>query len=229
MNHIYIPTSTADDWQQFLAEPDKQWRTGYSARATAHAWQDADGFPAELDSLFSSADDKNLHGAELLLAIPEHKVYFPPMQGHPSQNDVFALAKAADGNLITVAVEAKVSEPFDKAVDDWFANPTPGKQERLEFLRSKLHLVDKEIGHIRYQLLHRLVSALLEAERFGAMYAVLVIHSFSQSDEWFDDFAAFIALYDQVSAVDRLVDLNLGDGPRVFAGWAKGAAEYLDA
>ena len=61
------------------------------------------------------------------------------------------------------------------------------------------------------------------------MYAVLVIHSFSQSDEWFDDFAAFIALYDQVSAVDRLVDLNLGDGPRVFAGWAKGAAEYLDA
>jgi hypothetical protein len=229
MKHIYIPTSSADDWQQFLAEPDRQWRTGFSARATAHAWQDADGFPAEFDSLFLSADEINLHGAELLLAIPEHKVYFPPMQGHPSQNDVFALAKAADGNLITVAVEAKVSESFDKVVDDWFAKPTVGKEERLEFLRSKVHLVDREIGHIRYQLLHRLVSAILEAERFGAMYAVMVIHSFSQSDEGFDDFAAFTALYDQVSAVDKLVELNLGDGLRVFAGWARGGAKYLDA
>ena len=229
MKHIYIPTSSADDWQQFLAEPDKQWRTGFSARATAHAWQDADGFPAEVDSLFSSAEEINLHGAELLLAIPEHKVYFPPTQGRPSQNDVFALAKATDGNLIAVAVEAKVSESFDKVVDDWFAKPTAGKEERLEFLRSKVHLVDREIGHIRYQLLHRLVSAILEAERFGAMYAVMVIHSFSQSDEGFDDFAAFTTLYDQVSAVDKLVELDLGDGLRVFAGWARGAAEYLDA
>lgn len=229
MPHIYVPANSADDWQQLLAEPDKQWRSGYSAKATAHAWQEADGFPTEVRALFSSAEDINLRDVELLLAIPEHKVYFPPMQGHPSQNDVFALAKAANGELVAIAVEAKVSEPFDRTVDEWFAEPTPGKAERLAFLKSKLRIDDKPIGHIRYQLLHRLASALLEAERFNAKYAVLVIHSFSQSDEWFGDFAAFVSLYDQAAAVGQLVQLKSRGSPKVFAGWARGRSEYLDA
>ena len=229
MPHIYIPASSPDDWQQFLAEPEKQWRTGFSARATAYAWQEAKGFPEEIATLFDSADDKNLWDLKLLLAIPEHKVYFPPMQGHPSQNDVFALAKASNGELVSVAVEAKVSEPFDRTVDEWIGDSTPGKQERLEFLKTKLGIRGKAIGHIRYQLTHRLASAIIEAERFNAKYAVLVIHSFSQSDEWFDDFAAFVSLYDQVVTVGKLARLDVGDGTQVFAGWARGKAKYLDA
>lgn len=227
MPYIYIPTKSADDWQQFLGDPDKHWRSGYSARAAAHSWQDADGFPLELDNLFGSAEDNNLHGAELLFAIPEHKVYFPPMRRRPSQNDVFALGKAANGELISIAVEAKVSESFNEPVDEWAADASPGKEERLAFLVSKLRLEKRVIGHIRYQLLHRLVSALLEAERFNANYAVLVVHSFSQSDKWFDDFAEFISLYDQAAVVGKLVQLDLDAKFKVFAGWAKGAAKYL--
>jgi hypothetical protein len=229
VNHIYIPARSADDWQRFLAEPDKQWRSGYSAKATAYAWQEADGFPPEVVALLSSSKDENLKEVELLLAIPEHKVYFPPMQGHPSQNDVFALGKATNGDLVSIAVEAKVSEPFDQTVDEWSVDPSRGKAERLEFLKDKLQIVGKPIGHIRYQLLHRLSSALLEAERFGATYAILVIHSFSQADEWFDDFAAFVSLYGQEAVVGQLVELELGPGPRAFAGWARGDAKYLDA
>jgi hypothetical protein len=229
MPRIYIPARSADDWQQFLAGPDKQWRSGYSAKATAYAWQEADGFPPEVAALISSAKDHNLKQVELLLAIPEHKVYFPPMQGHPSQNDVFALGKAVNGDLVSIAVEAKVSEPFDQTVDEWRADPTRGKTQRLDFLKDKLRIPDKPIGHIRYQLLHRLSSALLEAERFGATYAILIIHSFSQLDEWFDDFAAFLSLYGQKAAVGQLVELGFGAGPRVFAGWARGNAKYLDA
>jgi hypothetical protein len=165
----------------------------------------------------------------LLLAIPEHKVYFPPRQGHPSQNDVFALGKAINGDLISIAVEAKVSEPFDLMVDEWIADPTRGKTERLEFLKHELGLDGRTIGHIRYQLLHRLTSALLEAERFGAKYSVLVIHSFSQTDEWFDDFAAFLALYGQEARVGKLAPLDIGKSTKVFAGWARGDASYLTA
>jgi len=77
--------------------------------------------------------------------------------------------------------------------------------------------------------MHRLASALIEAERFNAKYAVLVIHSFSQSDEWFDDFAEFVSLYDQVATIGKLARLDVGDGTQVFAGWARGNAEYLDA
>ncbi len=74
MAQIYIPASTTDDWQQFLAEPEKQWRTGFSARATGIVWQGDKGFPEERATLFDSADDENLRDLELLLAIPEHKV-----------------------------------------------------------------------------------------------------------------------------------------------------------
>ena len=229
MPNIYIPTRSPEDWRQFLAEPEKHWRTGYSARATAYAWQEANGFPTEIADLLSSASDDNLREVELLLAIPEHKVYFPPMHGHPSQNDVFALAKAINGDLLSIAVEAKVLEPFDLTVDEWIVDPTRGKTERLEFLKDKLHIVGKPIGNIRYQLLHRLCSALLEAERFSAKYAILVIHSFSQLDEWFDDFVAFLSLYDQEAVVGQLVALDLSIATKVFAGWARGNAKYLDA
>ena len=29
---VYIPTTGPDDWQRFLADPAKQWRTGFSAK-----------------------------------------------------------------------------------------------------------------------------------------------------------------------------------------------------
>lgn len=32
MTRIYIPTADAEQWKQFLTEPDKQWSSGYSAK-----------------------------------------------------------------------------------------------------------------------------------------------------------------------------------------------------
>jgi len=42
---ILIPAASADDWRQFLAEPEKHWVTGRSARSLAHCWQAARDFP----------------------------------------------------------------------------------------------------------------------------------------------------------------------------------------
>jgi hypothetical protein len=42
---ICLPATAPDQWAQFLAEPVKHWRTGYSARTLAYSWQAADGFP----------------------------------------------------------------------------------------------------------------------------------------------------------------------------------------
>lgn len=47
-NKIFIPARKPEDWKQFLAEPDKQWKTGYSARTLAYSWQEANGIPAEV-------------------------------------------------------------------------------------------------------------------------------------------------------------------------------------
>src|ERR1700685_2758246 len=103
MLKIYVPTLGAESWQSLLADQTKQWKIGYSARTIAHCWEAADGLPPEIAALFG--DD-----AELLIAIPEHKVSLQDA-GRPSQTDVFALVKSKT-KTTAVAVEGKVDESF---------------------------------------------------------------------------------------------------------------------
>jgi len=49
------------------------------------------------------------------------------------------------------------------------------------------------VGSLRYQLLHRTVATLLEADRYGAKEAAMVVQSFSQNRAGFVDFQAFAA------------------------------------
>ena len=229
MSKVYVPSSGPDDWQRFLADPEKQWRRGFSARTVAYSWESQNGLPPEVEALFVNSGVDGFQEVDLLLAIPEYKVPLPPIQGHPSQNDVFALAKAANGHLIAIAVEAKVSEPFGPTFDDWRANPTPGKSEREEFLRSKLALKDQAMGPVRYQLMHRLASALLEAERFNAAHAVLIVHSFSQQDEGFADFPSFLALLGAKGDIAEWVRHDAPGQIPTYVGWATGDKRSLDA
>jgi hypothetical protein len=71
-----------------VAEPDKQWRDGYSVKSLAVAWHRNNGFPQEVRRIFENSDYAIFRSAELLLAIPEHKVPLPG-GGNPSQNDLF--------------------------------------------------------------------------------------------------------------------------------------------
>ena len=153
MHSIYIPTNSADDWRNLLADPKKHWRKGFSARTLAYSWQSSNGFPDEITKLFSSSSIAELTKPSLILAIPEHKVYLPPLTGHPSQNDLFVIGKTVDGNLISITVEGKVSESFDKTVGEWLKPVSPGKTERLQFLQTKLGLSKSVSSEIRYQLL----------------------------------------------------------------------------
>ena len=107
MTKILIPSSGPDDWQQFLADPQKQWKRGYSAMAAALSWEAAPGLPPEIAALLG----QDVH---LLLAIPEHKVALPGGR-RKSQCDVFALARDRD-QTIAAAIEAKVNEPFGPTV-----------------------------------------------------------------------------------------------------------------
>jgi len=229
MPSVYIPISSPDEWKSLLAEPEKQWRTGYSARTIAHSWLASDGIPPEIRLVFSSSAIAAFQCIDPLIVIPEHQVPLPPATGHPSQNDVFVLARAADGALVSITVEGKVSESFDKTVGEWREPPSHGKRERLSFLAQKLGLVGQVPDRIRYQLLHRLGSAIIEAERFGAKYAVMVVHSFSQSDEWFGDFALFLEMFGARARVGELVRVGQQGPMGVYAGWARGDSRFLAA
>ncbi len=72
MNKIFLPTVGPHDWQKLLADPEKQWRTGYSARTIAYAWEAAKGhFPPEVERIFPEAGDKRVGNLEILLGFPE--------------------------------------------------------------------------------------------------------------------------------------------------------------
>ena len=228
MSTVYVPISSPEEWKNLLAEPDKQWRTGYSARTLAHCWLASDGIPTELVSLFATSEVPALRRIHPLIVFPEHQVALPPAAGHPSQNDVFVLAKADDGALVSMTVEGKVSESLGQAVGEWKKPGSAGKRERLAFLEEKLG-IDKVPDQIRYQLLHRTVSAIIEAERFCARYAVMVVQSFSPSDEWFDDYARFLAMFGVQSKVGQLVRLRQLGPITLFAGWTRGDPRFLTA
>jgi len=226
---ILVPATNPKNWQNLLADPKKHWKKHYSARTLAHCWQDANGFPTEVKILLSTSPVDQLTEIEMLFGIPEHQVFIPPIQGHPSQNDLFILGKAKDGSLVTIMVEGKVSESFDVTLGEWKQRLTRGKQIRLKFLLTTLGLSSQIPDDIRYQLLHRLSSAIVEADKFRAKYAVLLVHSFSQQDEWFDDYSAFLDLYCVKAKVGTLSQLGVINGIEVFAGWVRGNKRFLSA
>jgi hypothetical protein len=220
VSQIYIRTSSAEQWAQFLAEPVTHWRRGYSARTLAYSWQEAAGFPTEVGSVLASQFPE----IELLLALPEHKVSLPG-GSRPSQNDIWVLARS-EGNLISIAVEGKVSEPFGPTVQEWQAEASPGKSERLAYLLSLLGLPSVP-STFRYQLLHRTASAIIEAQRFGAAHAVMLVHSFSQANEWFQDYATFVSLMGGSATENSIVSVGSRSGVSLHLAWVRGNALYL--
>jgi len=193
-------------------------RTRFATR-----WQAASEFPSELAKLFATNDATA--GAALLLAIPEHKV---PLAGgaRASQTDLWALARTPRG-LLSVAVEGKVAESFEPTVGEWQSAATAGKRARWAALCKLL-----EIDHacdlaIQYQLFHRTASALIEAKRFFATGAAVVVHSFSATQDSFADFQRFVSLMGgHVDRPGELVAVAPRERIDLFFGWAQGPPVY---
>lgn len=221
---IYTPSAGTQSWQAFLADPEKQWKTGYSAKALAYCWEEASGFPREIQELFDHADSDDFVDIVSALVFPEHKVPLPGGSTQ-SQNDAFVLARTPD-ELVSITIEGKVSEPFGETLGKWNTQ-TKGKIERLAYLKKQLGLTGDINPNIRYQLLHRTASAIIEAKRFHATKAVMIVHSFSQENEWFEDYQAFVQLYGKEAGIGELVHVTTSMGVDLYLGWAKGEARYL--
>ena len=189
--------------------------------ALAYAWEESEGWPREVEAGLSTSED--LGGAELLLALPEHET---PLRGgsRPSQSDVFALGRTRNGEQVAIAVEGKVNEPFGtETVAEWRENGGAGKRERLAQLCDLLDLSDDEtLAGLRYQLLHRTGAAVLEAQRFGARHALMLVHSFSSEHPWFDDYSAFSRRLGAEPAVGAVVAAQAASGTQLHLGWVTG-------
>lgn len=213
-----MPSRGPEDWRWLLASPEKHWKAGYSAMAAARSWEEARGLPSEIAAILG--DD-----AELLLAIPEHKVPLPGGQ-RASQCDVFALARA-DGGIYALAVEAKVNETFGPTIAEWKPESTKGRTTRLKALCDVLGVSDPP-GSLRYQLFHRTAAAIVEASRFKTDAAAMIIQSFSQEHRWYDDFAAFCAFLGVPPARGKPLTCRIANGLPLTLGWATGEARFAE-
>ncbi|MFO1144483.1 MAG: hypothetical protein U1E40_09705 [Amaricoccus sp.] len=185
--------------------------------AAARAWEEVpDRPPAEIARALGQQ-------VELLLAIPEHKVDLPG-GGRPTQCDIFALVRV-DEQTCTLAVEAKVNEAFGPTVGEWMVGASSRKAERMRSICALLGL--RAPAHsLRYQLFHRTAAAVIEAQRFKTERAAMVVQSFSQEHRWFDDFAAFAALFGVEAERGRPLTCILPSGLPLTLGWATGSSRF---
>jgi hypothetical protein len=160
-----------------------------------------------------------------ILAVPEFKVRLPG-GSRPSQNDLFVLARSSAGP-VSIMVEGKVSESFGPTLEEWQGQVSAGKVERLAFLLETLGLPTVLEGSIRYQLLHRTASAILEGERYRAAAAVMLVHSFSQENDCWPYFRDFVGLFGVEAKLGRIQRLPAPTRIPLFAGWVIGDPRFL--
>jgi hypothetical protein len=117
--------------------------------------------------------------------------------------DLMAYGRNARGDAVVLAVEGKADEPFASRVWAWVrgdeknptmsADPRRTRLRRLEFLSNHLSKEIPPDSTLRYQLLHRTVSAVLEAQLHGAVAAVVLVHAFGrEAADNLSDFSEFL-------------------------------------
>ena len=217
--NVFVPSTGPEDWRCLLSRPEKHWRCGKSAKELAYCWENCEGFPPEVEKILKQSDA--FERIELLLAFPEWAVRLPG-RGKQSFNDIWALAKTPNG-LVSIAVEGKVNESFDKTLGQWKKDASLGKVKRLKYLMSCLGLNDEPPSHVRYQLIHRTASAVIMAERFGAKAAVMLVQSFSPTDKGFDDFCEFSSHCFGIKVKTGSLEMvKIKSGLALHIGWVRG-------
>jgi uncharacterized protein DUF6946 len=177
-----------------LAKPE-DWRRVAStdmrpaAYELAQTWQAAGGIPPGIKKALDDFHAPPISGLSLDVAIVEMPVFVDTKTA--ATTDLMGYARNRADEPVVLAVEAKAHEPFGLPVRSWLrgevdepssnTEPHPARERRFAFLCERLGFsVDLECG-LRYQLLHRTVSAVMEGELHAAAAVVVLIHDFGES------------------------------------------------
>lgn len=184
-------------WRAGLADPYLHWKRGNSAWELAVSWESqresASGLPLEVLKVLAAHEA--FQNPVLLVGVVEHRVNLDTSKT-PSQNDIWCVL-GTDSGHVSVAVEGKAGEDFDRRLGDWLKSDGDGKERRLAFLCDVLGAASRPDLGLRYQLFHRAASAVLEAKRWRLPRALMLVQSFRESKTaWSDysDFAQFLGL-----------------------------------
>jgi len=190
--------------------------TSSAARLTTK-WREADGFPTEVARLLRSHEATA--SAAMLLAIPEHHVRLAG-GARAAQTDLWVLARTPRG-LLSIVVDAGRGDADDGTAREWH---TAESHEKTTMALRSLLEIDREselaIGH---RLFHRTACALLEARRFFASGAAVIIHSVGATRRTFLEFQGFVALLGgRLSRPGELAAVPPREGIALYFGWAEG-------
>jgi hypothetical protein len=222
------PLSKPEDVVRLLGKQEMHWKEKHSAYETAHSWFEAQDLPEAIRAILET--DPIYADARLLKAFFEKKTALDELGRGPSQTDVLAILQISSGHAV-VGVEGKVNEPFGDHVFQW-NDGSPSKTSRLSALTKRLGLETNVVGGLRYQLVHRTVAALLEAQTIGAREAAMVVQSFSPDSvrAGFGDFQVFGAALGtpivDPGTLSPPIDL---DGIQLRLGWAVDSMHRADA
>ena len=186
---VHVPIMRPEDVVAHLDSPT-HWQPGRSAKCVADSWFTANEIPGSVAAVLNG--DPLFRSARLIDAFLERGVDLGD-GARPSQTDLMAIVSLGD-KLGILAVEAKVDEPFGPTVSEWLADNDRDDSQKLARLRSLcaiLGLDSATVGPLRYQLIHRTASAVLEARRYRAGDAAMLVQSFCPKGSWHKDFAAF--------------------------------------
>lgn len=206
-------------WRAGLADPRRHWKRGRSAWELAVSWEARRNTPSGLPPEIEAALSLNPHfqNPVLLLGAIEHCVGLDD-DTRPSQNDLWAILLTTNGQ-VSMTVEGKAGEDFDKRLVDWLGAESKGKARRLQFLCDTLAICEAPSPELRYQLFHRTASAVIEARRWRMPTALMLVQSFAESESSWTDFQSFAALLrisaqrNTIAGPSRLSNLDL------YVGW----------
>jgi hypothetical protein len=225
VKRIFVPTRSGIDWQILLAKPTLNWKRGASAMTTAICWEAAAGaLPPEIAALLDSSRLNGLENLQLIAAFPEWET---ELEGGitTSKTDILAICRNGRG-LCVLAIEAKVDEDFGPLVEDKQKDASPGQLVRLKYLKTLLGIAELS-GAIRYQLLHRMASALVTARLFHAKTAVMLVQSFGHKATLHPDFRRFGETMNAREVSAGMYSIPGTETPNLFLAWCKGDPKFL--
>jgi hypothetical protein len=118
--------------------------------------------------------------------VVEHVTAFDANPRGPRHHDLLVGASSPHGRVV-IGVEGKADESLDRTLNDkrnkaLADNPRSGQPARIDALcRAFFGATPHEepaLGELRYQLLSALAGTLVETNRDGASFAVVLVHEF---------------------------------------------------
>ncbi len=85
-----------------------------------------------------------------------------------------------------------------------------------------------DLSTIYYQLIHRTASPIIEAMRFHAATAMMLVHSFSQEHKWFPEFRDFAGKLGVEAELNKIHFCGNRSGVDLYIGWVVRDPQYLE-